>query len=152
MNCGRVEELASEYLEHSLGANDSHAIDVHLKSCSACTGLLAVFLRCWSQEKCSPFTSRLPGWRHALSPTHRVSRGKAGRIPSLRFGNGLWSRVQRWPYLPRRWFWVGWAASPESHRIGPARFETRPPSIMALTAFLTGLTTKRSGSIITRRS
>jgi len=41
MNCGRVEELASEYLEHSLGANDSHAIDVHLKSCPACTELLA---------------------------------------------------------------------------------------------------------------
>ena len=41
MNCVKVEEYASDYLEHSLGANDRRAIHAHLQSCLGCAELLA---------------------------------------------------------------------------------------------------------------
>ena len=41
-NCAQVEELASDYLEDALGADDRLAIDAHLQTCSACAELLAV--------------------------------------------------------------------------------------------------------------
>jgi predicted anti-sigma-YlaC factor YlaD len=41
MNCVRVEELLSDYLEHALGADDRAAVDGHLQTCRACTELAA---------------------------------------------------------------------------------------------------------------
>src|ERR1051325_1356646 len=41
MNCIGCEELISEYLEGSLTAAESHAIELHVETCSACRELLA---------------------------------------------------------------------------------------------------------------
>jgi hypothetical protein len=39
MNCVRVEKLLSDYLEHTLGADDRDAVGLHLQTCRACTEL-----------------------------------------------------------------------------------------------------------------
>jgi len=41
MNCAYCEERLSDYLEHSLSAEDSQAMDLHFQSCRDCSELLA---------------------------------------------------------------------------------------------------------------
>jgi len=41
MNCERIEELLSAYLEHDLSAPDSREVEAHLKTCPGCTDLLS---------------------------------------------------------------------------------------------------------------
>lgn len=40
-NCTHCEDRMSDYLEHTLGISDRTVMELHLKSCAACTGLLA---------------------------------------------------------------------------------------------------------------
>jgi hypothetical protein len=41
MECSRIEPWLSEYLESSLPAEDREQVETHLKSCTACSALLA---------------------------------------------------------------------------------------------------------------
>jgi anti-sigma factor RsiW len=75
MNCGIVEELASDYVEHSLGANDRHAVDAHLQSCPACAELLAGISQVLAAGKVFPVYEP-PAWlaTRIVANTPRIAR------------------------------------------------------------------------------
>ena len=45
MNCERVEELLSAYLDNALALEDWREVTVHLQTCTRCNALLAEFSR-----------------------------------------------------------------------------------------------------------
>ena len=75
MNCVKVEEYASDYLEHSLGANDRQAIDAHLRSCPACAELLAGISSVLAAVKVFPVYEP-PAWlaTRIVASTPRIAR------------------------------------------------------------------------------
>jgi predicted anti-sigma-YlaC factor YlaD len=61
MTCQHYEELASDYLENTLTANDRRAMDTHLQSCSACSELLAGISEVMAAAKVFPVYES-PAW------------------------------------------------------------------------------------------
>jgi Putative zinc-finger len=75
MNCDRIEELLSPYLEGELGADDSRLVEEHVKACPDCRRLLA-----------------------ALTETREVLSG----FPELEISESLRTRLQAIPGKKKR--------------------------------------------------
>ena len=75
MNCGTVEELASDYLEHALSVEPHRVVDEHLETCSACAELLAGMFEVLSAGRVFPVYEP-PAWlaTRILANTPRIAR------------------------------------------------------------------------------
>jgi predicted anti-sigma-YlaC factor YlaD len=61
MNCTNCEERMSDYLEDALGGADRAAVELHLHSCTACSGLLAGMTEVLAWGKTFP-VYEAPAW------------------------------------------------------------------------------------------
>ena len=75
MNCIKVEELLSDYLENTLSLDNRGLVDTHLPSCPACSDLLADMSEIVAWGKSFP-VYEAPSWLAAriVANTPRVSR------------------------------------------------------------------------------
>jgi hypothetical protein len=75
MNCAHCEEQMSDYLENALGRADRAAVDLHLRSCTACSELLACMREVLAWGKGFP-VHRAPAWLapRIIANTPRVVR------------------------------------------------------------------------------
>jgi len=74
MNCIKVEELLSDYLENALSLDDRRLVDTHLLSCSACSELLTGMAEVVAWGKSFPVYDA-PAWlaTRIVANTPRVS-------------------------------------------------------------------------------
>lgn len=75
MNCATVEELASDYLEGTLSADNHRAIGAHLQTCSDCAILLAGITEVMSAGRAFPVFEP-PPWlaTRIVANTPRIAR------------------------------------------------------------------------------
>jgi anti-sigma factor RsiW len=75
MNCIKVEELLSDYLENTLSVDNRLLVDTHLQSCHACSELLAGMTEVVAWGKSFP-VYEAPSWlaTRIVANTPRVSR------------------------------------------------------------------------------
>jgi len=74
MNCNKVEELLSDYLENTLSLDNRRLVDAHLQSCAACSELLAGISEVITLGKSFP-VYEAPAWlaTRIVANTPRVS-------------------------------------------------------------------------------
>ena len=75
MNCVKLEELLSDYLENTLSIDNRRLVDTHLQSCPACSDLLAGMAEVVAWGKSFP-VFEAPSWlaTRIVANTPRVSR------------------------------------------------------------------------------
>ena len=75
MNCAQCEERMSDYLESALSAGNNNGVELHLRSCAACTDLLAGMREVLLWAKTFP-VYEAPAWLPAriVANTPRVER------------------------------------------------------------------------------
>ena len=75
MNCVHCEERISDYLEGALSQAERDAVDLHLRSCSACSELLAGMAKVLAWGKAFP-VYEVPAWlpTRIIANTPRIAR------------------------------------------------------------------------------
>ena len=94
MDCKKVNELLTKYLEEDLNPRDKCAVEKHLRDCRQCEGELALLKQILETAKNEKIP--LPSEEYWASYTARLWQKLEGKAPTAEPSKSLWGRPLKW--------------------------------------------------------